>query len=187
MLVEIIARIRKIPCDVSTKQKDATILVELSTQGCYKEDAIIEFQLKNVRQEQTFQVLRDKENNVVLDMPRLNSKPRRADRKNEKVAIRKVSLGKVKHGYGGWKGKHPSIDLNNRKSEAKKIRIRLRQIGTWSQPDEEDMKPRDQCDQDGNPSYEIFDHIFPEKSVWMDEYEGNLQKKEDCPRNRRSS
>jgi hypothetical protein len=43
MLVEIIARIRKIPCDMSTKQKDATILVELSTQGCYKENAIIEF------------------------------------------------------------------------------------------------------------------------------------------------
>jgi hypothetical protein len=35
--------------------------------------------------------------------------------------------------------------------------------------------------------YEIFDHIFPEKPVQMDEYERNLQKKEDCPRNRRSS
>ena len=62
---------------------------ELSTRGCNK-DAIIEFQLKNVRQEQTFQVLRDrKENNIVLDMPRLNAKTRRADRRNEKLQLGK--------------------------------------------------------------------------------------------------
>ena len=73
---------------------------ELSTQGCNKEDAIIEFQLKNVRQEQTFQVPRNKENNVVLGMPRLNAKTRRADRKNEKLKSVQESQARIRRMKG---------------------------------------------------------------------------------------
>ena len=113
---------------------------------------------------------REDKNNVVLGMPCLESEDPRMNWK-EKLQLGK-SVQKSRQARKGtedeWENIRPSIwRINMKKNRKRRIVKRDDRedqgtpkavlLGTWYQPDEE--RRRDQCDQDGTPSYEVFDHI----------------------------
>ena len=96
----------------------------------YNRETIIRFQLQGVQQGKTFQALRGQEKQRCAGHATVRKrKPEDRLERTEKLQLGK-SVQESQARIWRMKGKTSVHDLNNRKSETKRIRIRLRQIGT---------------------------------------------------------
>ena len=156
-----IARIRKsFRRNRNPKRMDATILVDNENKEWCLQNGIKKVITENGRTKAYGKMNTRNHSRSHYRIPRIRYTTRKKSVQKSRQA-RKVTEDE-------WENIRPSIWRINMKKNRKRRIVKCDDredqgtpkavlLGTWYQPDEE--RRRDQCDQDGTPSYEVFDHI----------------------------